>query len=401
MPESSAFPTLLYESATPEGTKLPDDDFLADLRDKGSAKANEKGRAIRTRHETARKASLGITEALKQKEIRDYEPCALTPEQKDHLLAKINAIARHEDKDTQLRLSELYLFIKDHGAIFPEFSHGTSAGALESIMTDGLQPHNALTQTGRRKYGEGTRNSPRKKKDEEGVGTLKKISAGVGLGGLGTAEAYAQMTEVPAWNPYTPSDRYNAEYRRQLEQDDLDDAQRESIENFIKSNEEDLAWEKERTFEFPLIVGFNRSAQVESPDHPDVHWSYGYADEYNKETRQRTSYHTLEKKKDAFEYSNGSRAVLDSEMFLPNDDVVPPEEIVTLSCPESRIPRVRRLLYNLGKKDVAVISMEALALLPKLGIDRVERARKTADDTLKGNLVSQSIMASLRSYRGY
>ncbi|MBI2021381.1 hypothetical protein HYS93_00675 [Candidatus Daviesbacteria bacterium] len=362
--------------------RLPGEEAAAFLRQEGFKKYQQELQARGARHKKHGEVARGITEALQTQEIEDYEPCHLSDEARERILERINQAARKEPTlEAQQLWAELYLFLRDHSAFFTELSHGTTAELFDQILVEGIKPYAVLKDQGKLRFGEGARASRRTK--ERG---LNQIPAGVGLGGLGTAIAYAEFTADARQNERLQNilSLHNRALRDSKDPDLTEESRRFYQEQLEFYKEELRTPPSKGKWEFPVVLGFDHSQEVSSFDNPKIGWVVAWPEVYKGGEFKVLS--SLKKERDF-----KSEARLDSEVYLPPGDEVPSEAITLIACPKDKMEMVRRVAREFRGEDISFISLEALELLPKIGVDRVDSGYKTARSTTSGVVISESL----------
>ncbi|HSW89005.1 MAG TPA: hypothetical protein VLF89_06665 [Candidatus Saccharimonadales bacterium] len=310
-----------------------------------------------------------IKDGLEKRQIFDYEPCILNEKEKEKLLTDITkALTGSSDTQRITLLKELYKHIDKSGKVFTEFSHGTGSLILKEILSKGLLPWESIN-TGESIYGEGTMSVER----EEG---LHRISVGVGQGGLGTAIAYAEMTENPYWNlriynPALYSDyRYQKTLKEQLKNDSFSQEDKMKMRNALQDIQGKLS--NALGEEYPLVVGFDQSEEVKNILDPKL--------EIQTQLISESPYFDKSQLTNSIDKTNIGQ--LDSEAQLPKQDKVIPSRITMLSCPSANIVDLKSKIQN---ENISIISFEALELLSEFGLLRIKTAHKFASSLLHEN----------------
>lgn len=318
-----------------------------------------------------------ILTSFEEKRIQDFEPNILGEEEKQELLKKIQtAIENSSDNGRNEVLKELATFIDRNGYIFPEFSHGTSSDGLGNIARAGIYPaeiargiyqDDVTMQT----LGEGERGGRE--------GAIWNISAGVGQGGLGTALAYADVIEDPNWNPnYLTTEQTQSsinECKAHLEQ---------YADPFIKDKLVRLQTAQRRMAsgippDFPIVIGFNRSLRLTLNNIPRSQWGFTRRD--------------LKLSPSGHGSVIGHNHELDSELVFDDLDQVMPLEIQVIASPNAHIENAMQIIDQEGRRDIQLISFEALRELNNFGYPRIKLAEDATRNRILTNLTDKEGMA--------
>lgn len=281
-----------------------------------------------------------ITEEEKQKFYsKTLFPNRFTKEEAVIILNKISDKIKAEPEQERKDLyKELYDLISERGYIFPEFSHGSCAISVNTMLAFGILPGAQIPQNAKFK-GEGPKVNPARGYERDDA-----MYAGFGRKGLFLAMGYAKRHENPFWNSdvvmelntlsaVAPPDETKVndnEYQQQRYKIYMD-AYKEAVKNgntWLSAIE---------NYEYPVVLGFSGTKNIESAD----------SDYYGLRDNDRG---------------------MPGEIFL-GPDKVPKEKIEIVACPKKKIVDMQGLIEDHGRADVRVISIEALDLLPELGID--------------------------------
>lgn len=305
-----------------------------------------------------------LTKEIRDKRDWSYSSTRLTGEETRSLLEAIkNKIEGVGDEDKRCLYQELYNFIQRNGHIFPEFSHGTSGVVLRGILKNGLLPHTLIPKQDAIKGEKGRVNPAR-------TGKNTRISAGIGVDGLGLAIGYAKRENDPLWmddyyiekalvervvTPDLEGERTMQENPKYYLTRGWDDyltqrcsAYREAYEKLVRKGDTWVMAKREN--EFPLVIGFNSTAKMS----------------------------------DITERNFFGNKVLDNlmrgEVQFDDGDYVPAEAVIAIACPQKNIELVDFILRDGGRANVQVISIEALDLLSELGFTQVQERQDDALD---------------------
>lgn len=359
----------IIQTATERGNKSQDQPPLQEM----------------TESEQVRLTKDQIIRELEARNIYDFEPNVLSQEEISDLRERVKQkIEEEKDPARRVLFNELIEFIEKNGAIFPEFSQGTSGATLMKIMREGILSRKVVKERSRTGpiYGEGKRGGHKEKGENSSW-----VAAGAGLGGLGTAIAYAQETEDPFWNP--SSYLHSAlEYQRRIQEID------EKIEQVEITPEEKISLEEERLpleathkflreIEYPIVYGFNRSEKINGILDKELYWAT--EPRGVRKTGSEIAYQRTVKKTG----NEGNYGELDSEVFFPEDDIIPPDAIAVIACPSRMKEDVGAIIFGRQSK-IQVVSLEMFDLLPEVGINRSEEARRKTLLTIQMNALAHA-----------